>query len=172
MSGGTTNTSTRVVLTGIEEMKRQLQSLADAVQNSVAHGSLLDAAKILRAEVQARAPVRSGNLKANIIIKRDDSKKGQAAYAVLVRKIKYSKKVRHNLNILRKAGYTIDVSDDAFYWRFVEFGHRIIRNKKVFGDVPAQPFFRPAIAAAKEKFIAAVGAGMQTRMDAAIRKAA
>jgi HK97 gp10 family phage protein len=162
----------KVTLTGIDEMKKQLAALGYAVQNQIAHGAMLDAAKLLKAEVIRRAPVKTGNLRDNIIIKRDPAMPGQAGYAVLVRKVKVSRKNRRLINKLHAGGITVVFSNDPFYWRFVEFGHKIMRGKRVFGEVAAQPFFRPAIDAVKGQFIATVGEGIQSRVNAFLAKGA
>jgi HK97 gp10 family phage protein len=168
---------TKVTLTGIEDMKRQLAALGYALENKIAHGAMLDGANILKAEVKRRAPVgpsgsghEPGTLRDNVIVKRDPQVPGQASYAVLVRKTKVTKKVRRIINRLHAGGFDVVFSNDPYYWRFEEFGHKIVRGKKVVGDYPARPFFRPAIDAVKDQLIGAVGDGLQKRIDAFIAK--
>lgn len=160
----------KVTLTGIEDIKRKMSGLSIAVQNVIAHGAMLDAAQILKAEVKRRAPVRSGKLRDNVIIKRDKAVPGQAGYSVLVRKVKVAKKIRRVINRLHHAGFDVVFSNDPFYWRFEEFGHNIVRGKKVVGHYPAHPFFRPAIDAVKGQFIATVGEGIQKRVDGFLKQ--
>jgi hypothetical protein len=60
-----------VTLTGVEEMKRQLQALPVEIRSKVLAGALFAGAKVLRDEVKNRAPVKTGNLRDHIIVYRD-----------------------------------------------------------------------------------------------------
>lgn len=104
------------------------------------------AAAVFRDEAIQRVPVKTGVIKANIIVKRIEEKSDGAnrqTYHVTVRKGKKN------------------VQGDAFYWRFVEFGHSFVRRKTnksttwkahraamkaEYGSssAPAKPFMRPA----------------------------
>ncbi len=156
--------SDTVPLTGLEEMKRQLQALPAEMRKSVVNPALLLAAKSLQQAVKDRAPVKTGALRDNIIVYRDrhpERDGATAKYSVLVRKIKLNRSVRRLLRRVRGAGAAVKISDDAFYWRFPEFG----TSKMV-----ARPFFRPAIEQTKGTFIATVGEGLQKGMDKAVKK--
>lgn len=81
---------------------------------------------------------------------------------------------------------------DAYYWKWVEFGHRIgtrktgylkkIRGRstvervrgaggKSRGDVPAQPFMRPAFEATKNQAAIAIRDGLARQIEEAAKKA-
>lgn len=75
---------------------------------------------------------------------------------------------------------------DAFYWKWVEFGHRIGTRKtgylkkqtrqggaggKSRGDVPAQPFMRPAFEATKGQAALAIRDGLKRQIEEAAKRA-
>lgn len=114
---------------------------------------------------------QTGVLQNNIIMKRQDEDSDGArrqAYVVTVRTGKYG------------------ADGDAFYWRFVEGGHKIITRRKgqklsaarkaaekaaakaEFGSatVPAYPFMRPAYESKKQEAVTA----MQAALTAAVKK--
>ena len=118
-------------------------------------------AEVFQSEAVQLVPVRKGIIKRNIIVKRIEEKSNGATlqtYYVTVRKGKFN------------------VEGDAFYWRWVEYGHSFVRRKKngitwkahreamqlEYGSssAPAQPFMRPAYDRKKNDAIAA----MQRRM--------
>lgn len=72
---------------------------------------------------------------------------------------------------------------DAFYWKFVEFGHRIGTKKSGWlkkargagaqpqGDVPAQPFMRQAFEATKSQAALAIRDSLAKQIEEAAKKA-
>jgi HK97 gp10 family phage protein len=153
-----------VTLTGVEEMKRQLSGLSEKIQKTVLNSAVFEGAKLLRNEVQSRAPVRTGNLKKNIIVYKDRQPQQIGAavrYSVLVRRIKVARKVRRLLRKAAKQGVQIDFADNAYYWRFLEFGT---------SKMPAKPFFRPAIDAVTPQLIRIVGDKLQAGIDRAAKQ--
>jgi HK97 gp10 family phage protein len=63
---------------------------------------------------------------------------------------------------------------DAFYWKFVEFGHRV-RKARGSGSgvtvVPPHPFLRPAFESQKSVALAAIIEKLKTELIVAARKA-
>ena len=120
----------------------------------------LQAAKIVQAEVVARAPVRSGKLRSAL-----------AAADAITPSTKYRGAAVYGLTASQ-------LSRDLFYAIFVEFGTKgytggqmrswttkagKVRTKKATRAVPARParpYFRPGVAAARAKVIATVGHGV------------
>lgn len=102
-------------------------------------------AAVFRDEAIQLVPVKKGIIKRNIIVKRAEERSDNAkiqTYYVTVRKGK------------------MNVEGDAFYWRWVEYGHSYVKKKKKgitwkahraamaleYGSssAPARPFMRPA----------------------------
>lgn len=105
------------------DYEQALAKLEGAVSESVLRDVAFTGADIFRDEAQARVPVRTGVVKANIIVKHlDEEADGgkRQAYLVRVRTGKFN------------------AEGDAYYWRWVEFGT---------SKMAAQPFMRPAFEA-------------------------
>jgi HK97 gp10 family phage protein len=156
--------TTTVTLTGIEEMKRQLQALPAEIRKTVLAGALFAGAKTLRDEVKSRAPVRTGNLRNNIIAYRDRHPEQFGAavhYSVMVKRLKVARKVKRLLRRAKNAGASIRIVDDAYYWRFLEYGT---------SKMSARPFFRPAIDVVQPQLVKIVGDQLQVGIDRAAKK--
>lgn len=108
-------------------------------------GALFAAARLIREDAKARAPVgkntpNPGNLRAQVFVKRDPNPQASGAaehYIVSVRSGRrglFSARVGAATRALTK--------QDAFYWWFVEFGT---------SKMPARPFLRPAFEANKRR---------------------
>lgn len=130
-------------LTG--DLAEGLNKFADKISESVLRAGGFAGADLIRKEAVARAPIETGNLKNNIIVKRvtekSDGGKVQT-YIVVIRKGKPGQ------------------NNGAYYGNFVEEGHKIVRRKPKgityrkhreleqieFGSrtVAARPFMRPA----------------------------
>jgi len=123
----------------------KLDGLGEAVGESALRKAAVAGASVFRDEAVMRAPVREGVLRRNIIIKHIPEQSEMNRLQV------YFVTVRHG-----KFGE----DGDAFYWRFVEFGHKKSRPRKggasikshraamdaEFGTsrVAARPYMRPA----------------------------
>jgi HK97 gp10 family phage protein len=147
------------------DMFEGLARLEAAAGESTLRAAGVAGAALIRDEAKMRAPVKSGVLKANIIIKRAEEKSNGAesqTYLVTVRSGKFGNE------------------GDAFYWRFVENGHSNVRRKPKgstwkshraamkaeFGDskTAARPFMRPAYEATKDKAIDAMRDKMREKI--------
>lgn len=148
----------QIKVEGLEELKDALtRQLPEALQGKALQGALKKAAALIVASARTRAPVDTGRLRRAIYSFRDrDSRKGHEARLISVRSGKRLKKSNR----------------DAYYWKFVEFGHRVAKRGAGGGEryraashggklkgsqagdasgkvVPPRPFLRPAFEAEK-----------------------
>jgi HK97 gp10 family phage protein len=150
----------------LPDFSRQLKAFGYDFERKAIRSGVAAASRIFKNKVVAvlnrprRSPVRKGEtpgtLRRAIYIKRTRAPKGEEHYFVGVRQ---GKKARG-----RKGG-----SADAYYWRWVELGHRIRRPGQAIrggrrlkalrrarhdqaggGRVQAYPFLTPAFNAAKQ----------------------
>ena len=111
-------------LRGVKEVKRELAKLPPRMQKNIMRGAVTQVARGVRDDAKADVPVGSGNLKKNIIAK---TRRG-------------TKFVMRASVIVREEGKRGDPKN-AFYWRFVEFGH-FDRSGSVF--IPGRHFITNA----------------------------
>ncbi len=88
----------------------------------------------------------------NIAVFRRKSDDSVAHYAVGVRRIKLSAKVKRTLRILRRANQPIRIENDTFFWWWFEKGTvgRVTKHGANRGRIIATPFLRPAFEAQKD----------------------
>ena len=124
--------SVTIRIDGFDILKRKLKVLGDEAAG-VLEKAVLAGAKIIQEDASRRAPRRTGKLSRSI-------------------GIEVKEKARNKVSV------DIGPRREAFYGKFVELGHALVRGrrkaqKKVIGYVPARPFLRPAfdtnVAAAK-----------------------
>jgi HK97 gp10 family phage protein len=141
-------------LTGFKELAEKLKQLPKKVAKNGLRRAVSSGAAIVRNAARKRAPVDTGEMKRDIMMKREKDKQGSgttgAVYSVYVRSGKKS----------RLAGKKRDVERDSFYWKFVEFGTKTI---------PAQPFMRPGFEESKGEAIGAIGKSLDETIQAAAR---
>jgi HK97 gp10 family phage protein len=129
--------SVTVKVDGLKQLGERMKGLSEAMNNRIARAATAAGAAVIRDAARQKAPVRTGNLRKNIIVKR--LPKGEAPltseHIVTVRQGKLTKKQR-------ASGLT-----DAFYGRFVEYGT---------AKTAPQPFLRPAYDQNKEKAVQAI----------------
>jgi len=140
-----------VKLTGFKELADALRELGPRVARNVLRRAVSAGAVEIRNDAKARAPVATGEMRRDILIKRERDGKDifSARYSVFVRSGKKS----------RISGRARNVQKDSYYWRFVEFGT---------AKMAAKPFMRPAYEAKKEAAVKIIG----DVLDAGIQKAA
>lgn len=119
--------------------------------------ALFTAAKLMRDDAQARAPVDTGRLRRNVIAFRDRDPRSSGVteqYGITWRRGKQGR---------QRKGYhtTARGEKDAFYGRFVEFGT---------SKTPAQPFLRPAFEAKKRESAELFRTKLAAAIAAAVRK--
>lgn len=128
---------------GLRELSDALRQLPDRIARNALRQSVAAGAAVIRKDAQSRAPVASpplpsgapppGTLKRSVVTRyaRELSNQVSQTYTVGVR---HGKKYR-------KQGKKGTLSQDAYYWRWVEFGTVKMR---------ARPFLRPAFEANKQ----------------------
>ncbi|MEO6147018.1 MAG: HK97-gp10 family putative phage morphogenesis protein [Sulfuriferula sp.] len=147
-----------VHVTGLRELQAALKELPDRIAKNALRASVYAGAVVIKDEAKQRAPNYTGpvsqghpppgTLKRSIIMKQIPEKSGQyfQTFYVLVR---HGKKYQ-------KQGKKGNLSQDAFYWRFIEFGT---------AKMAAQPFMRPAFEARKQAALDAIQKKLLQRID-------
>ena len=128
-----------VEIKGFDEVRKRLDEFPEKLQKKVVRQGLKAGINVILDEAKATTPVGStywnkgkspGTLR-NAITSRVCTKQGQPGSVMLL---------THG-----KSSRGIFVKNDAFYWRFVEYGHAMIRKNKKIGKVMPIPFLRTAI---------------------------
>lgn len=171
------------VRTNLPDFLKQMEAFGADMERKVFRNGVAAAARVFRNSVQrvlqrprispVRKGERPGTLQRAIYVKRStkNRQKGQEAYFVGVRQGKAARS--------RKGG-----SADAYYWRWVELGHRIRpkgqairggRNTKALmrarhdaakgGRVPPYPFLKPGFEAGKTEALQKFNENVQARID-------
>ncbi len=133
-----------VKVDGLEELGQALAQFPTVLAQKYLARATFTAAAVIESDAIARAPERTGLLKSKIAIFKRNEGEGIAHYAIGVRRLRVTKKIKRVLRIARKANLSYRIVDDAFYWRFLEFGTV---------KMSARPFLRPAFEAQKENAI-------------------
>lgn len=153
----------RFEVKGTAELVNALQVLPDRVAKNGLRASVYAGAKVVRDEAKSRAPVAQqvrdprhpppGTLRRSIIMKhiRGLSNLTRQTFFVTVRQ---GKKYRNQ-------GKKKNLSQDAFYWRFVEFGTR---------KMAARPFLRPALEAKRYEAAEAIKTRLAERIELEAKK--
>jgi HK97 gp10 family phage protein len=140
---------------GLKQLDNALKKLPLELQKKFLRAAVATSSNVIRKEVLARAPVRTGKLKNNVYraYSKDKSDSGKATYVVGVR---MGRKTRYKNNAknrrLGRTGQTYQKDGEAFYWKFIEFGTK---------NFAAQPFIRPAFEAKKTEAINAIKLSLQ-----------
>ena len=139
---------------GLAELGKALRELPERVARNGLRVSVYAGAKVVRDEARARAPKAQqslgpnqpppGTLKRSVIMKHIPELSSPTRQTFFVT-------VRHGKKY-RKQGKKGNLSQDAWYWRFVEFGNRKMR---------ARPFLRPALEAKRRE----AGQAMKDRLS-------
>jgi HK97 gp10 family phage protein len=161
-----------VKVEGLRELREALVSkVPQHLQGPTLQKALAAGAKPIVAMAKRLAPVKEGILRRSIFSFRD----------------KGSKPTFEARNIRPRTGKRFQKSGrDAFYWRFVELGHRVGRKGAAGraqrravrrGDavnvevVPARPFLRPAFESQKSVALAAIIEKLKVELVIAAKKA-
>lgn len=150
-------------VTGLSELAAALRELPQRIGKNVLRGSVAAGAAVVRIEAKSKAPVFTG-----------DVSKGHPPPGTLKRAI-YQKGIRELSDDqkqvffvgvrqgkkYRNQGKKGDKSQDAYYWRWVEFG----TSKQ-----PAHPFLRPAFEASKMAAVEQIKDYMAARIPREVEK--
>lgn len=120
---------THLDFSGLEDIAKDLELLSKAENKKVLRNATRAGAEVIRQEVIARAPVRTGKLKNNIVVVTQKSRHpGEISSGVHIRGV--NPQTGNSDNTMKANNRR-----NAFYWRFVELGT---------SNMPAHPFVRPA----------------------------
>lgn len=151
-----------IQISGLSELGEALKQFPVKLGQKYLRKATFAAASVIKDDAIGRAPIRTGALRDHIAVFKRPSDGDTAHYAIGVRGIKLTRKLKRVAKYLRQiAGVKhLDISGDLYYWRFLEFGT---------SKMPAHPFLRPAFEAQKEnaieRFRAALADGVQAAAD-------
>jgi HK97 gp10 family phage protein len=121
---------------GLNDIARDLEKLSKAENNKVLRAATRAGAEVLKEEVIARAPVRTGKMRKNVVVVTQKSRrKGEISSGVHIRGV--NPRTGNSDNTMKAKN-----PRNAFYWRFVEMGTV---------NMPAHPFVRPAFDVRQEE---------------------
>lgn len=133
-----------VKVEGLEALGKALRDFPTVLAQKYLKRATYTAAALIETDAISRAPVLTGLLKSKIAVFKRSADGNSSHYSIGVRKLRLNRKVKKVLKITRKANISIEIADDAFYWRFLEFGT---------AKMSARPFLRPAFEAQKENAV-------------------
>lgn len=129
---------------GLKELSDALRALGPDISRNALRAGVKAAAKLVSDDAKSRVPVKTGVLRKAIYFKqiRELSGDVQQTFFVAARSgKKYQKR-----------------GQDAYYWRFLEFGT---------AKMPAKPIIRPAFESKKAGAVDAIAAKIKQRIDKA-----
>lgn len=139
----------KVQVQGLRQLGEAMRGLSADIAGKVGRQAAAAGAGVVRKAARAKAPVRTGNLRAAIVMKRMAESPLTAEYVITPRRGK-TRDVK-----AAKAG-TGALGKDAFYAPFVEFGTV---------KMPAQPVLRPALQENVQQATEAVARRLKQRLD-------
>ena len=147
-----------VKVEGLAQLAKALRELPDRVAKNGLRVAVYSGAKVIRDEARLRAPKATmslgplqpppGTLKRSVIMKHIPELSNLTRQTFFVT-------VRHGKKY-RKQGKKGNLSQDAWYWRFVEFGSSKMR---------ARPFLRPALEAKRRAAVQAMKDRLSERVE-------
>lgn len=150
----------QIEVRGLEQLGRALQSIPAVLSTRVMRGALHAAGDVMAEAAESTAPVRSGELKADIIVKVHVGSDLSNNYVVVGPGYdRGSLTVRGTRPSLRRKGATeaiVDTSESpGVYGKFVELGHQNGHRsggeiEHGSGETPPHPWLRPAFEISKE----------------------
>lgn len=139
----------------LNNIARDLELLSRAENNKVLRAATRAGATIMKEEVEAKAPVRTGKLKNNVVVITQKARhRGEISSGVHIRGVNPR---TGNSDTTMKA----DDPHNAFYWRFVEMGTV---------NTPAYPFVRPAFDVKQDEAMRAAIDRMNRAIDQVLSK--
>ncbi len=152
-----------VTIAGLDQLAQALRELPRRVARNGLRAAVYAGAKVIRDEARLKAPVATslpgpnqpppGTLKRSIIMKQVPELSGEQKQTFFVT-------VRHGKKY-RKQGKNGNLSQDAWYWRFVEFGTV---------KMAAKPFLRPAFEGRKRDAVDAIKNRLAERIEQAAQE--
>ncbi len=166
--------SVTVQVKGLAELGNALKQFPEVLGKKYLRRATYDAARLIADDAAAKAAgakkyqAAMQQIAQNIaVFARRESNPNLAHYAVGVRRVRVSKKIKRVLRVLRKSGQSARIENDTFFWHWYEFGtaQRFTKSDGNRGRIEAQPYLRPAFEAQKansvEKFKVSLAIGVQ-----------
>ncbi len=150
---------------GLDEVLATMLALPDSITKNVAPFAMRKGANVVAKEARSRAPVRTGNLRDRIAVRKRKRKPRDVAVAYSVCILGgASAKYANTRSNRRKGlvGQSYQKQDTAYYWRFLEFGTE---------KLAARPFLRPAFEFSGQAALNAITEGFRTGLARAVTKA-
>jgi HK97 gp10 family phage protein len=150
---------TDIRVDGLDEILDMLKKrLPEKLYGKALQGALAKAAKPIVDAARSNAPVRTGRLRKAIYSFRDkQSTRSRESRLISVRRGKKFQKTNR----------------DAYYWKFVEFGHHTRAGKSGTAKVvPPRPFMRPAFEANKLRALQVFQDEVRGQIDKVAQRAA
>ena len=147
---------------GLDQLARALKALPARVARNSLRGAVYAGAKLIRDEARLKAPVANdaqtkqeppGTLRRSVIMKQIPQLSNNERQTFFVT-VRHGKKYRNQ-------GKRGNLSQDAWYWRFVEFGTV---------KMAARPFLRPAFESKKHLALAAIKNRLSERIEQAVQE--
>lgn len=156
----------RVQIRGLEELRRTLGNLGEKLECNVCRGMVRAGCMTVRDEARRLAPKDTHEMEMAIEVRQAplDRRRNSTEYWVFARSNR-RKGAMKTKKAWKKLGIRFSGIPNAWYWHFVEFGHRIVPrgsrinrkrtniDKVSIGFVPAKPFMRPAFDFKKRQVI-------------------
>lgn len=174
-------TTTTVTIKGLDEVGRALAEFPEVIAKKYLRKATFSAAQTIAAAAAANAnaapryQAAMQQIAKNVaVFRRTTESPGIAHYAVGVRRVKLSAKVKKTLRILRRAGQSVRIENDTFFWHWYEFGTAPRQTKKgaFRGRITATPFLRPAFEAQKNAAIEVFAKSLAEGVTAAAKEVA
>lgn len=153
-----------IAIEGLEDVLAAMAALPDSITKNAAPFAMRKGANVIAKEAASRAPVRTGNLKKLIAVRKRKRKPADVAIAYSVGVLGGAASTYGDTKGNRKkqrVGKMLQ-EQNAYYWRFLEFGTEKMK---------AKPFLRPAFDSAGEDAIDAIAEGFRTGLTRAVTKA-
>ena len=148
---------------GLDKLAWRLKQLPDRIGRNVLRGAVSAGAAVIRNEAKLKAPLYTGDVSKGHpppgTLKRSIYQKQIAELSSLGRQVFYVG-VRQGKEY-QKQGKKGNLSQDAYYWKFVEFGTV---------NMAAHPFLRPAFEVKKMDAVSAISDYMEARIPQEVSK--
>lgn len=131
----------------IELSRKYLRRATYAAAEAIAQDA------VARAKGAPRYQAAMDQIAKNIAIFKRKTDDSSAHYAIGVRRVRTSKKIKNVLRIIRRSGQTVRIENDTFFWWWFEKGTaaRYVKSGGFRGRILATPFLRPAFEAQKDR---------------------
>lgn len=166
---------TAIQISGLAELERELKALPRKLQRRSLTNAIRAGGRIIQQEVKARAPVKSGALKRNLLLKRGKRQFDGGLEARVIIGVQHGKvKTRGKLKGYDKKGV------DPFYFRFQELGFTAVGRRKAasrsergarkhgnrsYGRlIPGKRFLRDGLTAAGPRALEAIRSRLATEL--------